>query len=261
MRIVLLTIVALVVLCTLGLFVVGALIAREKICIARTGVEPPQKHFDDPSSFGALAGEIEKRALASLVGQFDTTTGFFIYLANPNGTVAYENNDIRQLLASRSLALASREDESLYALHTQNLESIMEAWYREENGRGYVWVDEKSKLGANALLLRLIVASPAFETYQPQARALVRGIESLVTPEGAFRPWYKEPSYKYDADYLLTFYSGEALLALFEYAEKTGDARVFSLASRIQDTYVEKYATRIDENYYPAYVPWHTQSL
>jgi len=48
----------------------------------------------------------------------------------------------------------------------------------------------------------------------------VRGILSLIDKKGEFHPWLKEPDYEYDKDYLLTFYSGEAILSLVEYYEK-----------------------------------------
>ncbi len=283
-------------LCALGaLFYAGSLIASERLCIARTGVAPSERLLTDPQAFAAFAEDVRTKALVSMMRQFDEETGLFVYAENPNGAVSAADNDIRQLLASRILALESVRDEApdpsphgtfarkwfglgsgfssevrvgefapevIVAHHERNLERIMSEWYREENGRGYVFVDEKSKLGANAMLLRVLVASPHFEQYEAEAAALVRGIEALVGADGSFTtPWYREPSYEYDADYLLTFYSGEALLALLEYAEKTDDARVFSLASRVQDFYIDRYVTNMAGNYYPAYVPWHTQSL
>jgi len=121
--------------------------------------------------------------------------------------------------------------------------------------------DENSKLGANAMMLRTLVTSPYFEQYRDTAKKIADGILSLMAEDGSFQPWFVEPSYEYDGDYLLTFYSGEALLALAEYYEKTQDRTYLDAAIRAQDYYVEKYVTNIEHNYYPAYVPWHTMSL
>ncbi|GAI33693.1 unnamed protein product, partial [marine sediment metagenome] len=72
---------------------------------------------------------------------------------------------------------------------------------------------------------------------------------------------YIEPDYSYDEIKLLKFYSGEAILSLVEFYEKTGDEKYLNAAIVSQDYYINEYVTLMDENYYPAYVPWHTMSL
>jgi hypothetical protein len=164
-------------------------------------------------------------------------------------------------MAARLLAELSQEKPRLRALHRKNLESLLRRWYREEADIGYIYYSRKSKLGANAMALRTLVYSPYFPKYDKQAERLAAGILSLMDEHGAFQPWLKEPSYEYRADYLLTFYSGEAILALVEYYEKTDDQSYLEAAIRSQDFYIDKYVMQLRENYYPAYVPWHTQSL
>ncbi len=244
-----------IILITLYLF------ANDKICFSQTGVAPEGAYFSDSNFFRENVTMARALMFNSLLGQFDTTTGFFIYSEHPNGSRSSENNDIRQLLASHVLAKASHTDVSLHSVHTQNISTIMELWYREEGNSGYVYVDEKSKLGANAMLLRALVASPFFSTYEREASMLTRSIIASMNSDGSFKPWFKEPAYTYDGEYLLTFYSGEAILALLEYADTTGDEETFEVAKKAQDFYIDEYATRIEENFYPAYVPWHTLSL
>ena len=231
-----------------------------KVCIARTGIEPPRAYVEN-DAFEEAISEMRGEVLGSLVRMFDSETGFFVYGLAPDGTRYNGNNDIRQLLASRVLAEESARDASLLPLHEENLRAIMSEWYKEEGGVGYVYAYNKSKLGANAMLLRVLTASPLSLSYGAEAKKLVFGIASIQNEDGSFEPWLKEPSYEYDRDYLLTFYSGEAILALLEYAEKTGDKLSGDIAKRAQDFYIGEYALRIDENYYPAYVPWHTLSL
>jgi hypothetical protein len=84
---------------------------------------------------------------------------------------------------------------------------------------------------------------------------------SLQQADGSLRAWYIAPDYEYDEQYLLTFYSGEALLALLEYAEKVGDRALVSQVRMSVDYYVDRYVARLDKNYYPAYVPWMTLAL
>lgn len=254
----------------IGAFVLGALVVTGvtlwllsvsgNVCIARTGIEPPRAYAENGAFEGAV-GEMRGEVLASLVRMFDSETGFFVYGLAPDGTRYNGNNDIRQLLASRVLAEESARDESLLPLHEENLRAIMREWYREEGGVGYVYAYGKSKLGANAMLLRVLAVSPLSGSYEEEAGKLVFGMLLLQNEDGSFEPWFREPGYEYDKNYLLTFYSGEAILALLEYEELTGDKLSGDIAKRAQDFYLGEYVEQMDENYYPAYVPWHTLSL
>ena len=92
--------------------------------------------------------------------------GDFIYRYSPsNGKYSTSNNMIRQLMASRLLAELSLENTSLQTLHKKNLDYVFEHWYREENDTGYIYFENKSKLGANAMALRTFVYSPHFRNY------------------------------------------------------------------------------------------------
>ncbi len=190
--------------------------------------------------------------------------GLFAYQYDPQtDTSSSENNMIRQLMASRLLAEISQEEIGLRKMHRTNLEFIRKYWYREtENGKyGYIFFNNKSKLGANAMALRTLVWSPFFEEYTQEAQKLADGIISLLHEDGSFEPWFIEPSYQYDKNYLLTFYSGEAILALVEYGSLEGNDRYRELAEKAQGFYIDRYVANMDKNYYPAYVPWHTLAL
>jgi hypothetical protein len=231
------------------------------LCLSLTNGNQIEEYSADPAQFKESVSRVRDDAFSSLVKMFNPETGFFVYSLHPSGMSSVLNNDIRQLLASRALALRALSDDTLRALHEQNIGTIIEKWYREEDGVGYVYAYEKSKLGANAMLLRTLVASPFYEKYEREAEHLVLGIKALQNNDGSFKPWFKEPTYEYDYDNLLTFYSGEAILALLEYSEKTGDKESYNIAKRAQDFYIGEYIERMSENYYPAYVPWHTLSL
>ncbi|MCK4347527.1 MAG: hypothetical protein KAW47_02815 [Thermoplasmatales archaeon] len=191
--------------------------------------------------------------------------GYFNYIYDPEKEeYSDKNNMIRQLMASRILAEMSQMNSSLEELHQKNLDYIFEHWYKEDNetGHGYIYYDEKSKLGAIAMGLRTLVYSPFFDNYRENATKLANTILYLQNDtDGSFEPWFIEPVYDYDKSYLLTFYSGEAILILVEMYSKTGNATYLNAAIKSQDFYLGKYVTNLEENYYPAYVPWHTQSL
>ena len=178
-----------------------------------------------------------------------------------SGEYSTSNNMIRQLMGSRVLAELSQENESLRDLHQKNLDFMFDYWYRESGDIGYIYFDSKSKLGAMAMALRTLVYSPYFENYEVEAERLANCILYLQNDDGSFEPWYIEPDYVYDKDYLLTFYSGEAVLGLVDYYLKTGNESILAAAVLSQGFYVDRYVTHLEDNYYPAYVPWHTQSL
>ncbi len=187
--------------------------------------------------------------------------GLFHYIYNPETDYhSTSNNALRQLMASRLLAELCREDPSLADLHRRNLTFVFRHWYRAEGDVGYIFVYNKSKLGANAMALRTLVYSPLFEQFKDEARRLARGIVSLMAEDGSLSPWLKEPDYDYDPERLLYFYSGEALLSLVEYYEKTKQQEFLDAAVRGQDYYLKRYVDQLEENYYPALVPWHTLS-
>ena len=188
--------------------------------------------------------------------------GYFNYIYYPSTeTYSTNNNMIRQLMASRLLAEMSKDNISLQPLHQKNLDYIFYHWYKEDNDTGYILYNNKSKLGAMAMALRTLVHSPFFNDYQDQAIKLANCIFSLQNPDGSFEPWFIEPDYICDADYLLTFYSGEAILSLVEMYLKTNNSFYLDVAIESQDFYIDKYVVHLEDNYYPAYVPWHTQSL
>lgn len=188
--------------------------------------------------------------------------GLFRYIYHPKvDDYPNKNNAIRQLMAARLLAEIVNEKPEHVQLHRRNLQFYLRNWYKEDGDKAYVYYNSKSKLGANAMLLRTLVWSPDFEKHEEEAQKLAVGILSLMNEDGAFSPWYIAPDYDYDEDYLLTFYSGEALTALVEYYEKTGDMDYLTASVKAQDFYINRYVNEIDTYYYPAYVPWHTISL
>lgn len=192
------------------------------------------------------------------------TKGIFRYNFLPDeNKYSQKNNAIRQLMASRLMAELCQENPKKWLKkHRKNLEFLMKHWYKEDKDTiGYMLYNDKSKLGANAMMLRTLTISPLFDEYRTQARRLANSILALTDEQGAMTPFYIEPDYSYDKDYLLTFYSGEALVALVEYASKIGDMHLLGIAKRSQDYYINRYVTHLDKHYYPAYVPWHTISL
>ena len=188
----------------------------------------------------------------------------FVYLYDPvRRKYADYNNAIRQLMASRLLAELASENPDLVETHVKNMNYIFLNWY-EENGKiGYIYFNEKSSLGASGIALRAIAQSPFADRYERKARRLVQGVISIMNPDGSFEPFIIDPpeDEKKDKDFLLSYYSGEAILGLLEHYKRFGDERALAAAKKAQDFYLEHYVEKLTENYRPFYVPWHTMSL
>lgn len=188
--------------------------------------------------------------------------GDFNYRYSPsNGKYSTENNMIRQFMASRLLAELCQKNSSLQDMHRKNLDYVFEQWYREDNETGYIFYDNKSKIGANAMALRTLIYSPFFDEYTDEYKKIAHGIISLQHPNGSFEPWYIEPDYIYDKQNLLYYYSGQAILSLVELYDKTGNDTYLDAAVKSQDYYLVEYVENLNQTYYPALVPWHTISL
>lgn len=188
--------------------------------------------------------------------------GSFVYSYNPDKDQSpAANNDVRQLMASRALAELALQNSDYLSYHQRNLTYVLQELYQEDGELGYVEWDNKSKLGGIAMLLRTLSVSPLYTQYSGVSEKLATTILSLQQSDGSFRARYKAPSYSYNEDYLLTFYSGEAIVALLEYYHKIKDTKILNAALLAQKYYLDKYITNIDANYYPAYVPWHSIAL
>jgi AMMECR1 domain-containing protein len=229
---------------------------------------------DKPTTV-VFRGNVVSQTLPSLGDIRESLTGMTKWLLNDqnsDGTFKYSyslssgsyssaNNMIRQLLASRVLAEKATQNHSLIDAHRRNMDYVFKNWYITRGERGYIYFEGVSKLGADAAALRVLSYSPIYGEYEREAKALANTIYDQQEANGSFRAFAIEPKGEYAGDYLLTFYSGEAILALSEYYLKSGDKRALDAAIKAQDYYITKYVTHIDENYYPAYVPWHTMSL
>ncbi|MDI6798235.1 MAG: hypothetical protein QMD09_14905 [Desulfatibacillaceae bacterium] len=189
--------------------------------------------------------------------------GLFIYHFDPEfNRIASYNDALRQLMASRLLAEMAAQNSELAGLHKKNLDRVLARWYQEsKEGLGYFLENGESALGTNAMGLRLLCASPYYESHFGKARSIADSIVSLINEDGSFEPYFILPSRSFDRDYSLAFYSGEAVLALLEFYRKSEIATYLEAAKKAQEHYLNLYVERIEEKHYSASVPWQTQAL
>jgi len=191
-----------------------------------------------------------------------TAGGFFRYDLDPLFDRSSDSDyDVRQMLASRELALGARSDEAMYAAHKKNLDAIFSNWYDSDGERGYLHTPIGSSLGVNALFLRVLVESPFFEALRREADMVVENILSAQHEDGSFDAYGIESPYAYNTKRTLAYAAPEALLALLEYVEKTGNDAVFTKTKKSFDFYYQKYVSDIEQNYYSMYVPWLTMAI
>jgi len=199
--------------------------------------------------------------------------GWLIASQQPCGLFAYEydplrdrivpgNNAVRQLLASVTLADLAARRPDLTSAHRRNLDYMFMHWYRERDGVGYIHYADHAELGSLAMAVRMFAVSPLLKERRAEADALAKGIVACLKDDGSFRPLYFEGyGWRISDRRALQFFSGEAIVALVDYHLRTGDPRWLAAARRAQEHYLQEYVAEIEQNYYPAYVPWHTQSL
>jgi len=233
--------------------------------------------FSDQITTFYRCNVIQKRPefdLEKIKGSLDMAEGWMLVNMDEDGYFNYEyypyaedyaqgNNMIRQLMSSKWLADKASQNKDLKILHKVNMEYVLDNWYREDGDLGYIYFSGKSKLGAMAMALRAVSASPYYKDYEDIALKLASTILHLTNDDGSMNAWYIEPDYVYDEERLMRFYSGEAILALLDYYDITGDDRWLDAAVRSQDFYIADYIEDMeqDEDYYPAFIPWHSQCL
>ena len=206
---------------------------------------------------GAMRASAEEWFLSSV-----NASGHFNYKYNPsNGHYSKANNAIRQLMASRLLAEMSAQSPGLLPLHRKNMRFWMRRWIRQVDQHSAVILYRKrAKLGSTAMAIRTLAASPEFGKHRELGKQLVNSVLQAQRADGswpAFLAGFHQGAA--DNDYLLYFYSGETILALLEWHEKTADDAVLAAARAAQDHYLRAYGDNIA--FYPALVPWHTMSL
>jgi hypothetical protein len=192
-------------------------------------------------------------------------SGWMFGNLNPDGRMTYKywpshqreseaNNMIRQWMASLCMVRLARRagDPRLVERSETNIRYNLEQFYREADGLGYIFYEEKAKLGAAALAALALAEHPNRAAFAAQEAGLRRMIDHLWQDDGSFITFLL-PEGRNDVQ---NFYPGEALLYLARIYQETKDSE---LLARIMRSY-EYYRAWHLENRNPAFIPWHTMA-
>jgi hypothetical protein len=198
--------------------------------------------------------------------------GRFIYLydARRDREIDQDYNDVRHAGATLAiLETAARAKR----LDLRDVAQVAARWLeqkvRRDGDRALVVVDNKAKLGTQALTLlvldELARTAPPKEKDDPARaelrEALARGIASMVRDDGTFTTLAQVPGLATPAQEPNQFFPGEACLALARHAQLTGDARWRDLAVRAIDARIGEWRARARIEGTPFLDPWLARAI
>ncbi len=185
-------------------------------------------------------------------------TGRMQYKYMPSrGEYSRRNNMIRQWMATLALASYAREhnDARTYTAWQRNANYNLVQYYRERDGLGFIYHDNKAKLGAAALAALALQEGGAdnVDEHVLQRSRLIDLLWHLRQPDGSFRT-FLIPQERND---LQSFYSGEAMLALSRQPSLAAHPEQLAMLRASMIYYMQYYQRT---NRYTPFVPWHTMA-
>ncbi len=184
--------------------------------------------------------------------------GFSNYIYDYNKDEYFDENSIyHQLKISRLIAELSHYNTSIKEIHKTNLKYIIDNFYIEKNGQGYIVFENKSELGVNAITLRTFLSSPFFNDYEKYINKLAETVLSMQNDNGSFQH-----------DFLLNDtnkkninHSDEAILSLIEMYISTENKTYLNQSILSQNYFIKNYLININEQNNSILIPGHTKSL
>lgn len=184
--------------------------------------------------------------------------GFSNYIYDYNKDEYFDENNIyHQLKISRLIAELSHYNTSIKEIHKTNLKYIIDNFYIEKNGQGYIVFENKSELGVNAITLRTFLSSPFFNDYEKYINKLAETVLSMQNDNGSFQHDFLLN----DSNKLNIINSDEAILSLIEMYISTDNKTYLTHSILSQNYFIKNYLNNINEQNYLILIPGHTKSL
>lgn len=171
------------------------------------------------------------------------------------GSEAESNNVIRQLMGTVCLNRLARTsgDQKVSAMAERNLAYNLDQFYVSEGDLGFIQFQGEIKLGAAAMATLAVVESPARLRFVEMEARLLRFLEYMWEPTGAFRSFFRPIERAYDNQ---NFYPGEALVTWAAVMERQPSDSLLNRFMASVGYYREWHQARRN----PAFVPWHTMA-
>ena len=189
------------------------------------------------------------------------SNGLFPYFYNPISDASIgSQHALGQLIAGYRLATLAQNRPTLTSAHKSQLQTLTDQWLREHPLGQIIDFKGDRSLGAQALYLRALIASPV----QTEQRArMAEHFASLI--RHAWRPVEGFPeaidSTQVSSRFLQRFYTPQAALALLEHHQATGNIQSLDIAMLALDWLERTYPSGDDRHFHPSQVPWLAESL
>jgi len=163
-----------------------------------------------------------------------------------------DNNHVRQIATVWSVAVLRNvlDDESL----TPIVHATLDRYVKElecNSSYCFIRVDDDAKLAYNAFMILTLLHAPEYPLADQWMRILAEGILAQQQKDGSYNTYFES-----DRNSGTDFYPGEAMYALMQLYDATGDERYLQSVQKAFP-YYRKY-WRGNRN--TAFIPWHSQA-
>jgi len=189
------------------------------------------------------------------------SNGLFPYFYSPVSDASIGNqHPLGQLIASYRLATLAQSRPSLSSVHQNQLQALNNQWLQEHPLGQIIDFKGDRSLGAQALYLRALIASPV---RTEQRAGNVEHFARLIRDGWRRTEGFPEAidSTQVSSPFLQRFYTPQAALALLEHHKATGNIESLDIAMSALDWLERTYPSGDDRHFHPSQVPWLAESL
>jgi len=189
------------------------------------------------------------------------SNGLFPYFYSPVGDASIGNQHaLGQLIAGYRLATLAQTRQALTSAHQNQFQALNNQWLQEHPLGQIIDFKGDRSLGAQALYLRALIASPV---RTEQRAGNVEHFARLIRDAWRRAEGFPEAidSTQVSSRFLQRFYTPQAALALLEHHQATGNIESLDIAMSALDWLERTYPSGDDRHFHPSQVPWLAESL
>jgi len=189
------------------------------------------------------------------------SNGLFPYFYSPVSDASIGNQHaLGQLIAGYRLATLAQTRPALTSAHQNQFQALNNQWLQEHPLGQIIDFKGDRSLGAQALYLRALIASPV---RTEQRAGNVKHFARLIRDAWRRAEGFPEAidSTQVSSRFLQRFYTPQAALALLEHHQATGNIESLDIAMLALDWLERTYPSGDDRHFHPSQVPWLAESL